>query len=80
MIGIDWVAVVVLGVAWAFSNVRTVPVWIRYAVFAVALFGIAGYRALRGVQGLGLVFVGLAAVFGFQYAARAWRAYKGTGI
>lgn len=79
MIGIDWVAVVVLGVAWAFSNVRTAPLWLRYAVFAVALFGIAGYRALRGTQGLGLVFVLVAVVFGAQYALRAFRAWKGTG-
>ena len=35
-IGIDWVAVVVLGAAWAFSLVRSVPQFIRHWVFALA--------------------------------------------
>lgn len=77
MIGIDWVAVVVLGVAFAFSNVRTAPVWLRNAVFALALFIVAGYRLVRGAQqGLGMIFVLIAIVFGVQYLVRAIRAYK----
>ncbi|MBL8914201.1 MAG: hypothetical protein JNM17_26085 [Archangium sp.] len=76
MIGIDWVAVVVLGVAWAFSNVRTVPLAIRHWVFALACFGIAGYRVYRGVQGLNLLFVIIAAAIGAQYAWRAIQAGK----
>jgi hypothetical protein len=51
LIGIDWVAVVVLGAAWAFSNVRTVPVHVRHWVFALACFVVAGYRLYRGAQG-----------------------------
>lgn len=77
MIGIDWVAVVVLGLAWGFSMVRSVPQHIRHWVFALACFGIAGYRfyVSRGA-GLNLVFVVVAAAIGFQYAIRALRTPK----
>jgi hypothetical protein len=71
MIGIDWVAFVVLGLAWAFSNVRTVPLALRHWVFALACFGIAGYRLMRGAAGLNLLFVIIAAAIGAQYAWRA---------
>jgi hypothetical protein len=71
MIGIDWVAVVVLGGAWIFSTIRTVPLAIRYWVFAIACFGVAGYRLYQGAAGLNLVFVVIAAVIGVQYAVRA---------
>jgi hypothetical protein len=77
MIGIDWVAVVVLGAAWAFSNVRTVPIAVRHWVFALACFGIAGYRLFRGAQGMNLLFVIIAAAIGLQYAIRALRTPKG---
>jgi hypothetical protein len=77
MIGIDWVAVVVLGGAWVFSTIRTVPLAIRYWVFAVACFGIAAYRLYTGAQGLGLLFVGIAVVIGVQYAVRALKVPKG---
>jgi hypothetical protein len=76
MIGIDWVALVVLGAAWAFSNVRSVPIAIRHWVFAFACFGIAGYRLYRGAQGLNLLFVIIAAAIGLQYAVRALRTPK----
>lgn len=76
MIGVDWVAVVVLGAAWAFSNVRTVPLAVRHWVFAIACFGIAGFRLLRGAQGTNLIFVLIAGGIGVQYALRAIRASK----
>lgn len=76
MIGIDWVAVVVLGAAWAFSNVRTVPLHVRYWVMALAFFAVAGHRLYLGAAGLNLVFVGLAALFGAQYVARALKVPK----
>ncbi len=74
MIGIDWVAVVILGAAWGFSMVRSVPQSIRHWVFALACFAVAGYRfyLTRGA-GLNLVFIGVAVVFGVQYAIRAMR-------
>lgn len=76
MIGIDWVAVVVLGAAWAFSTVRAVPQHIRHWVFALACFGIAGYRLYGNREGLNLIFVVIAAAIGVQYAVRALRTPK----
>ncbi len=76
MIGIDWVAVVVLGIAWGFSNIRSVPQHIRHWVFALACFGIAGYRLYRGAQGMNLLFVIVAGAIGVQYAIRALRTPK----
>jgi hypothetical protein len=76
MIGVDWVAVVVLGLAWALSNVRTIPLAVRHWIFAVACFGIAGFRLYRGAQGLNLVFVIVAGAIGAQYAWRAVQAGK----
>lgn len=75
-VGIDWVAVVVLGAAWVFSTIRSVPLSVRNWVFALACFGIAGYRLYLGATGLNLVFVAVAAVIGVQYAVRALRASK----
>lgn len=77
MVGIDWVAVGVLAVAWAFSNVRSVPVWIRHGVLALAFFGIAGFRLARGAQGVNMVFVIVAVIFGISYAVQAMRAPRG---
>lgn len=73
--GIDWVAVVVLGVAWVFSQVRTVPVRLRYWVFAAACLGIAAYRLQqRGTVQANLIFIVLAAVLGVVYLVRGFRA------
>jgi hypothetical protein len=74
--GIDWVAVVVLGAAWVFSNIRTVPLQFRHGVFAAACFGIAGYRLYRGAQGTNLLFVLIAAAIGVQYTYQAIRASR----
>ncbi len=72
-VGIDWVAVVILGAAWLFSTVKTVPLKVRNGVFALACFGIAGYRLAMGAQGVSLIFVAVAAIIGAQYAWRALR-------
>ena len=77
MIGIDWVAVAVLGLAWAFSNVKTVPLRVRHGVLSLACFGIAGFRLVRGVQGVNLLFVIIAGALGVQYAMQALRAPRG---
>jgi hypothetical protein len=49
VIGIDWVAVAVLGVAWVISNVRAIPISVRHWVFAIACFFVAIAAAI-GVQ------------------------------
>ena len=78
-VGVNWVAVAVLGAAWIFSNVRAVPQAVRHWVFALACFGIAGYRVARGAyQGMNLLFVIIAVVIGVQYAMRALRTPKGS--
>jgi len=74
-VGIDWVAVVVLGAAWAFSQLRTVSVRLRYWVFSAACFGIAAYRLQqRGTVQTNLIFIGLAVVLGIAYLVRGLRA------
>jgi hypothetical protein len=72
--GIDWLAVVVLGVAYAFSRVTSVSLALRNWVFAAACFGIAGYRLARG--GGNLIFVAIAAGIGVTYVVQAIRASK----
>lgn len=76
MIGIDWVAVVVLGAAWAFSMVRSVPQYIRHWVFALGCFVVAGVRLYRGAQGTNFIFVAVVLFFGVQSAVRALRTPK----
>ncbi len=76
MVGIDWVAVVVLAAAWAFSTVRAVPLFLRHWVFALACFGIAGFRLYRGATGVTLLFVLVAILIGVQYAVKALRTPK----
>ena len=76
MIGIDWIAVGVLLVAYAFSRVSNASLAIKNWVFAVALFAIAGWRIRAGAQGLNLVIVAGAAILGATYVVQALRAPK----
>lgn len=71
---IDWVAVAVLGAAWAFSQVKAVPMRWRYLAFALAGFGLAGYRLSRGGQSTSLIFVAIAAGIGVRYLMLAIQA------
>ena len=72
--GIDWVAVAVLGAAYAFSRVSTVSLALRHWVFAAGCFGIAGYRLTMG--GGNLVFVLIAAGIGVSYVVQAVKASR----
>ena len=76
MIGIDWVAVAILVVAYVISQIRTVPLRARHWVFALACFIIAGWRLRMGAAGTNLIFVGIAVVLGVVYAVQAMRAPK----
>lgn len=76
MIGIDWVAVGILVVAYIVSTIRTVPLRARHWVFAIACFLIAGWRLRMGAAGVNLLFVGVAVVLGVVYAVQALRAPK----
>ena len=75
-IGIDWVALLILGVAWVFSTVKSIPLYARHLIFALACLAIAGLRVARGVQGLGVIIAGIAVVFGVQYLIKARQAYR----
>lgn len=70
---VDWVALVVLGVAYLFSMQKSVPMKARLLVFAAACFGIAGWRLYLGGSQTNLLFVGIAAVLGVTYLVRAFR-------
>lgn len=73
MIGIDWVAVGLLLVAYAFSSASRASLAVKNGVFAVALLAIAGWRLRSGAQGMNLVIVAAAVVLAVTYAARAFR-------
>ena len=76
MIGIDWMAVAVLLVAYAFSRVSKASLATKNWVFAIALFSIALWRLRGGAQGLNLIIVAGAAILGATYVAQALRAPK----
>ncbi len=76
MIGIDWMAVAVLLVAYAFSRVSHASLATKNWVFAIALFAIAGWRLRSGAQGMNLAVVAAAAILGVTYVVQALRASK----
>lgn len=76
MIGIDWLAMAVLLAAYAFSRVSKASLATKNWVFAIALFGIAGWRLRSGVQGINLAVVLGAAIIGVTYVVQALRAPK----
>ena len=72
-LGIDYVSLIIFVAAYAFSQVKAVPVKIRYGVVAAAFAGIALYRLRIGAQGPNLIFVLVAAAFAVYYLVRAFR-------
>jgi hypothetical protein len=73
-IGIDWVSVAILALAWTVSLIRVVPPRFRYWGFAAACFVIAAWRLRMGAAGANLLFVGIAVVLGISYAVQGLRA------
>jgi hypothetical protein len=78
-IGIDWVALGILLAAYAFAQVRAVPVRLRYATFAVAAAAVAAWKLSGGALAAGaagpnriLVFV--AGGLAVWYMVKAFRA------
>ncbi len=73
-VGIDWVSLGIFLVAYVISQIRTVPLRVRYAVLSVALGIIAVYRLRLSAVGINLVFSGIAAALCLFYAYRAVKA------
>ncbi len=73
-IGIDWVAVVLLLGAYAFAQIRAVPVRVRYGVSAAAFGAIALFRLRAGATGLNLIVALVAAGFAVLYLIKAFQA------
>jgi hypothetical protein len=76
MIGIDWVAVAILAVAYVFSKVAPVSLAVKNVGFAIACFAIVGLRLRSGVAGNNLLFVGIAGALGVSYVVAAIKARK----
>lgn len=76
MIGVDWMAVAVLLVAYAFSRVSHASLATKNWVFAIALFAIAGWRLRSGAHGMNLAIVAGAVILGITYVVQALRAPK----
>lgn len=76
-VGIDWFAVIVLLGAYAFAQIRAIPVPVRYGVFALASAFIALYKLRGGAAGANLLFVliagGLAVYYGYKALQAARR-------
>lgn len=62
-IGIDFVALAVIGVAMIIGQIRQVPPAMRFFVMAAAFGIIAVYRLRMGAQGFNLGIVVICAVF-----------------
>ena len=76
-IGIDFVALAVIGVAMVIGQIRQVPPAVRYYVMAVAFTIVAVYRLNLGFRdNFNLAIVGLCVVFAINYAVKGLR-YRG---
>lgn len=76
MIGIDWVAVAILAVAWVFSKITPFSLSVKNLVFALACFVIVGLRLRSGVAGNNLLLVAIAGAIGVSYVVAAIKARK----
>ncbi|MBI3185930.1 MAG: hypothetical protein HYZ28_27660 [Myxococcales bacterium] len=72
-VGIDWVSAGIFIGAFAFAQVRAIPIGIRYGVLAAACGAIAIYRLRIGASGVNMIFVVVAGALALYYAVRALR-------
>ncbi len=70
-VGIDWVSAAIFLAAFLFSQVKPVPIRVRYVVLAAACGAIAAYRLRGGAVGTNLAFVAIAAALAVYYVFRA---------
>lgn len=73
-VGIDWVSAAIFVSAYVFSQIRAVPLGVRYGALAAACGAIAVYRLRMGAVGLNMAFVIIAAVLAVFYVFKAIRA------
>jgi hypothetical protein len=74
MIGIDWTAVALIAVAYAFSRFTSFSLAVKNLVFAAACFAVVGLRLRGGAVGGNLLFVLIAGALGVSYLIAAIRA------
>jgi len=74
-IGIDFVALCVIGAAMIFGQIRQVPAQVRYFVMAAAFAIVAVYRLKQGAVGFNLAIVVVCGIFCVSYLVKALR-YK----
>ncbi len=72
-LGIDWVSTVIFLLAWAFSQVRTVSIRVRYGVLAGAYAAICGVRLQQQLIGFNLAVAAFAGALAVYYLVRAMR-------
>lgn len=73
-IGIDWVAVLILVAAYAFAQIRSIPVPVRFGVFSAACAAVALYKLRQGAAGPNMIFVLLAGGLAVYYGIKALQA------
>lgn len=78
-IGIDFVALAVIGTAMVLGQIRQIPGAVRYFIMAAAFAIVAVYRLNQGFRdNFNLVIIGLCAVFCINYVVKGIR-YRNPG-
>lgn len=72
-LGIDYVALCVIGAAMILGQVRQIPARVRYFVMAAAFAIVAVYRLQHGAVGFNLGIVAVCAVFCLGYVVKGLR-------
>jgi hypothetical protein len=76
-IGIDFVALAIVGAALVLGQIRQIPAAVRYFIMAAAFAIVAVYRLNQGFRdNFNLVVVGLCVVFAVQNVVKGLR-YRG---
>lgn len=72
-VGIDFVALCVIGAAMVIGQIKQIPVQVRYFVMAGAFAIVAVYRLNQGAVGLNLAIVAACVIFAIANVVRALR-------
>jgi hypothetical protein len=78
-VGIDWVALCVIGAAMVIGQIRQIPGQVRYFILAGAFTVVAVYRLNQGFRdNFNLAMVALCAIFAVNYVIKGIR-YRRPG-